>query len=163
MYKLFFRLIYFSLLVSIYAFAELDDTNSNQLDFNSILKTSVKSSGTNKTLIKSAVFNAKLLPTPEGIGSLNSEFGHSISINGNRALIGAPRMAYNGAVYVMEYDGINWNRQAILQSNDAEFGFGSSVSLSGDRALITTFRILCGASICSSAAFVFDFDGSEWT
>jgi len=162
MYKLLFTFTYFALLISSNALAKLNN-NSNQLQYNSIVKASANTTGTNISLIKSAVFNSKLLPTPEGIGSLNSEFGHSISIDGNRALIGAPGMAYNGAVYVMEYDGLNWNRQAIIQSNDADFGFGSSVSLSGDRALITAFGGLCGTITCKGAAFIFDFDGVQWT
>lgn len=89
-------------------------------------------------------------------------FGNSVSLSGNRAVIGAVRNNAAGTdagiVYVFELDGNNWNQSATLLSSDisAEDNFGSAVSIEGD-------RIVVGAeSKGSGAAYVFEFNGSSW-
>ncbi len=111
------------------------------------------------TALRSAVQEAKLLPSPEGVGGEGSYFGRSVSLDGNRALIGGPGVNGSGAVFVMDYDGTTWSESAILVPSDGLQGdlFGTSVSLSGDRALI-------GKNVHDIQGFVyvFDFDGSNW-
>ncbi|MEZ5470283.1 MAG: hypothetical protein R3E90_00745 [Marinicella sp.] len=113
--------------------------------------------------LKMAVQEAKLLPEAAGIGGENSFFGQSVSVDGNRALVGAPGMAGSGAVLVWEFDGINWQQVAMLQvlGVDDYIEFGISVSLSGDRALIgAPYDNENGER--SGAAYVFDFNGNNW-
>ncbi len=89
--------------------------------------------------LKSAVQEAKFLPSPAGTGGANSEFGRSISVDGDRALIGAPRMVERrGAAFIYEYDGSQWNETQLLLPADIARTrqFGISVSLSGNTALI---------------------------
>ena len=114
--------------------------------------------------LKSAVQQAKLLPEPVGIGGENSQFGRSVSVDGNRALVGGPNMIDSGVVYVLDYDGISWQKTAILQSTDAERfdEFGISVSLSGDRALVGA-RGDDDNGYGTGSAYVFDYDGMNWT
>ena len=70
-------------------------------------------------------------------------FGYSVSISGDRAIVGADREDTGGdnagAAYVFERDaGGTWNEVQKLQASDieAEDFFGESVSISGDRALV---------------------------
>lgn len=115
--------------------------------------------------LKTAVQEVKLLPSAGG--GVNHNFGNSVSVEGNRMVIGAPNYSLNTivhvAVYVFDFDGTTWSESEILTpfdgNNDDQFGI--SVSLSGNRAFI-------GAtgdddrSIDSGATYVFDFDGINW-
>ena len=91
-------------------------------------------------------------------------FGASVSVSGDRALIGAIGDDGIGAVYVFEYVADDWLEQARLtpaggQSGDA---FGTSVSLDGDRAIVGAPGDDAGA-LNSGAAYVFDFNGAVWS
>ncbi|MDZ7790653.1 MAG: hypothetical protein U5L08_09210 [Xanthomonadales bacterium] len=95
-------------------------------------------------------------------------FGQSVSLSGNRALIGAygdeDNGLYSGSAYLFEFEGGHWNKTATLLPGDgaATDRFGYAVSLAGDRALI-------GApgnddsGPASGSAYIFDFDGDEWS
>ena len=101
-------------------------------------------------------------------GAQNGNFGYSISLSGDRALVGAygdtSSGVYSGAAYVFDFNGIQWNQTAKLTADDgaADAQFGQSVSLSGNRALIGSIR---DSELFPSAgaAYVFDFDGSNWS
>lgn len=76
-------------------------------------------------------------------GSSNEYFGSSVSLDGNRALVGAwgdsDQVSFAGAAYVFERDGLgNWSEVAKLTTQDPERGdlFGTTVSLDGERALV---------------------------
>ena len=94
-------------------------------------------------------------------GEEGDEFGHSVAVIRDRAVIGAPRVrsetgAETGAAYVFVRDGENWNEQAKLVASDGadEDFFGDSVALSGDTAVIgATFDDDDGES--SGSAYVF--------
>lgn len=113
--------------------------------------------------LKAAAQDIKLLPTPAGIGALQSYFGRSISIDNNRALVGAPGFDLHGAVYVLDFMGGNWQQTAVLVADDiAQFdSFGFSVSLDGNRALIGANRDDDNGND-SGSAYVFDFIGGSW-
>lgn len=107
----------------------------------------------------------RLLPDP-GVHDFD-EFAQSLSLSGNRALIGAPGNddnEYNsGAAYLYDYDGQFWHQTAQLTATlGAEYAaFGFAVSLSGDRALMgAPYETVNG--IDTGAVYVFDFDGSHW-
>ncbi|MBC8172142.1 MAG: hypothetical protein H7X77_10735 [Anaerolineae bacterium] len=87
------------------------------------------------------------------------EFGHSLALTGNTALIGGlvPRAGTTtriGAVHVYTYNGTDWVSQQTLPDSDdtATSGFGG-FAVSGDTALIW------GAS----RAYVFTRNGTVWT
>ena len=106
----------------------------------------------------------KLLPSD---GVAVDYFGTSVSLDGGRALIGAPNDDGGpeaGKAYVFAFDGTIWAEEALLTSSDAEAqdGFGRSVSLSGDRALVGAFRD-DDAGTNSGPAYVFAFDGASWS
>lgn len=84
------------------------------------------------------VETAKLLASD---GDERSEFGWSVSLAADQALIGAPGQNGSGAAYVFDWqnDGSWIEQEKLLASDGIEGdGFGRSVSLSG-RALIGAF------------------------
>ena len=99
-------------------------------------------------------------------------FGRSVSIDGDRAIVGAPiedgatnGTLISGAAYVFERDATGtWQEVALLRSSNAgELDrFGESVSLDGDRAIIGAyFEDGTDDGLTNSgAAYVFQRDGS---
>ena len=92
-------------------------------------------------------------------------FGVAVSVDGNRALVGASSedtCADNaGAAYLFEKDAEthHWRRVAQLMPTDCLLGlfFGRSVSLSGDRALVAAAAEFYAAKT-SNAAYIFERD-----
>jgi len=98
-------------------------------------------------------------------GTATNYFGFSVSISGDRALIGAHGNGfYTGAAYLYSYDGNNWGQELKLTGDDSELedAFGISVSLNGNRVLIGAYRGDNPSNVDSGAAYVFDFNGSSW-
>jgi hypothetical protein len=94
-------------------------------------------------------------------GAFNDQFGISVSLSGDTALIGASYKTINskqnqGVVYVFVRSGGVWTQQQELTATDSASEdelFGSSASLSGDTALIGV----------SGTAYVFARKGEVWT
>ena len=82
---------------------------------------------------------AKLLASD---GANTDYFGISISMDGDTAVIGAPRDGDNGTLsgsaYVFTRSGSTWTQQAKLVASDGASGdfFGQSVSIDGDTAVV---------------------------
>ncbi len=97
-------------------------------------------------------------------GADNDWFGFSVSLDGDRAAVGAylddDDGSGSGAVYIFRRDGSTWVQEDKLTASDAAPGdrFGESVSLSGDRVLIGAW----GFGGSSGAAYVFRRDGNAW-
>jgi hypothetical protein len=90
-------------------------------------------------------------------GELTDDFGSSVSLSGNRALVGAyVNENFTGAAYVFSFDGSAWSQEAKLTALDAWTGdrFGWSVALSGNTALV--------GALYKSRAYIFAFDGTTW-
>lgn len=79
-------------------------------------------------------------------------FGHSVSISGNRVLVGAP-LARRAHLFQLE-DG-TWNEKYVFKSASSKGSFGSSVSISGDNVLI-------GDSQDGGPAYAYNFNGTGW-
>jgi hypothetical protein len=88
-------------------------------------------------------------------GATFDDFGLSVSLDGDTALIGAPGYG-PGSAYIFTHTGTTWTQQAKLLASDgsASGGFGFSVSLSGDTALI-------GANVHNGSAYVFNRTGKD--
>ncbi len=75
-------------------------------------------------------------------GTASDNFGYSVAIDGDYAIIGAyldSDMKINsGSAYIFKYDGTAWIQQAKLTAADgaASDYFGVSVSISGDYAIV---------------------------
>lgn len=113
--------------------------------------------------LQGAVSMAELLPSPDGIGGEGDQFGYSVAIDGNRAIVGGAYMAEVGGVIVFENTGTGWEKVAVLRPSDGETEdfFGFSVSLSGDRALVGAHGN-DDVSSDSGAVYIFELDGDAW-
>lgn len=93
-------------------------------------------------------------------GESFAEFGKSIAMDGDAALIGAPLDDHDsgtnrGSVYVFTRDGLGvWTeQQRLFHSSTGIFSFGDTIAMDGDTALIGT----------SNQYFVFERDiGGVW-
>ena len=101
-------------------------------------------------------------------GEKDDEFGYSVSIDGDYALIGAKRdddKGYDsGSAYVFKRTGDTWSQEAKLLASDGEAydEFGHSVSIDGDYALIGAMYDDENES-ASGTAYIFKRNGSAWT
>jgi hypothetical protein len=89
-------------------------------------------------------------------GAANDEFGDSVAVSGNTAVIGAPdKASYQGAAYVFTRSNAVWGQQQELLASDgtAYDLFGNSVAVSGDTAVVGARK----ASDRPGAAYVFVF------
>jgi len=98
----------------------------------------------------------------------NDNFGGSVAVSGDTAVIGAYSEATGGsdagAAYVFTRSGGAWTQQAKLLASDAQANdyFGYSVAVSGDTAVIGAYAEDTGGST-AGAAYVFTRTGGSWT
>jgi hypothetical protein len=101
------------------------------------------------------------------------EFGSSVAIDGDRAIVGAPyeegpsdNTSRAGAAYVFERNGSTWQEVQILRASNlaSDDQFGASVAIDGDRTIIGVLgengppnNLTFGG-----AAYVFEHSGSAW-
>jgi len=110
---------------------------------------------------------AKLLPAD---GYPFDNFGSSVSLSGERALIGSllddDNGGGSGSAYLFRYDSPTgrWHEEAkLLASDGAPYDyFGVSVALSGDRALVGAFRDEDNGQL-SGSAYLFAYDSVSGT
>ena len=103
-------------------------------------------------------------------GADGDSFGSSVSISGNRAIVGAyydnDNGNLSGSAYIFERQSNgSWSQTAKLTASDGESGdlFGSSVSISGDHAIVGTDRISkSGGRFINGKAYLFSKEGSSW-
>ena len=101
-------------------------------------------------------------------GASQDQFGWSISISGDTAIVGAPVVDTNGAAYIFVRDpGTGaWTQQQKLLATNGAFNdrFGESVSISGDTAIVgVKGDDDNGASSGSAYVFVRDPATGTWT
>ncbi|KPA12837.1 Dystroglycan-type cadherin-like domain protein, partial [Candidatus Magnetomorum sp. HK-1] len=100
-------------------------------------------------------------------GYANDQFGHSVAITNEYAIVGAYYADSNGsdagAAYVYKRFGSSWEQVAKLISNDTikNDSFGQSVKISGDYAIIGAYTHSTPFASCG-AAYIFKQTGSEW-
>jgi len=103
---------------------------------------------------------SKITPN-DGISGDN--FGHSVAIFGDRAVVGATGSGDFGAVYVFTYQTGSWIQTDKIEPNDGEIGdlFGHSVDLDGNYLVVgNPFDNDNGQF--SGSAYIYHYDGG-WT
>jgi hypothetical protein len=99
--------------------------------------------------------------------ALSAEFGRSVSIDGNRMVVGNPRDddkgAASGSAYVFNFDGTTWNQGAKLLGSTSASGdeFGSSVAIQG-LTLAVGAEVENTKGVNAGAVYVSNFDGANW-
>jgi uncharacterized repeat protein (TIGR01451 family) len=103
-------------------------------------------------------------------GATNDNFGGSVAISGDTALIGAfldvvGANVDQGSAYVFVRSGTTWTEQQKLTALDgaATDRFGYSVSISGDTAVIGAYWDDVGANGNQGSAYVFTRNGTTWS
>ena len=103
-------------------------------------------------------------------GTVTDQFGISVALDGETALVGAYRAsvggnASQGAAYVFTRSGANWSQQQKLAATDgaASDEFGYSVALDGETALIGTYGANVGGNSNQGAAYIFTRSGASWS
>ena len=95
----------------------------------------------------------------------NDEFGWSVSIDGDYAIVGAHKEdgsgTDRGAAYIFYRSGSSWSQQQKLTPGDAEDGdyFGKSVSIDGEYAIVGA----PGKSSNQGFSYIFKRTGGVWT
>jgi FG-GAP repeat len=105
----------------------------------------------------------------DATGQANDNFGYSVSISGNYAVVGTygddiGANASQGSASVYKFDGTDWVFMQRLtdpvgQAND-EFGY--SVSISGNSIAIGATSGDVGSNIDFGSVSIFKFDGTNW-
>ncbi len=102
-------------------------------------------------------------------GHASDEFGISVAISGETALVGAwgasvDNKIFQGAAYVFTRTGTVWTEQAKLTAPDGvEYQrFGHSVAISGDTAVVGMPFAEIGGNHNQGAAYVFTRTGTSW-
>ncbi len=95
-------------------------------------------------------------------GAASDEFGRSVSVSGNYAIVGVPYVdSYKGATYVFEKVNGTWTEKQILTASDgaANDNFGCTVAISGDYAIIGAY----GNDSYKGAAYIFERGNGTWS
>jgi len=108
--------------------------------------------------------SAKLAPAN---GVAFDQFGNSVSLHENMAMIGAQLSEVGeqdtGSAYAFEFTGSDWleTQQITAPAGRSINGFGQSVSVLGDRLLVSAYTdVSQGES--SGSAYLYVFDGKRW-
>jgi len=103
-----------------------------------------------------------------GDGAMFDLFGSAVALDGDVAVVGAPRVddggEDSGAAYVFRFDGSDWIEEAKLTASDAQSqdSFGNAVAVRGDVVVVGAF-LDDDDGADSGSAYVFVHDGTAWT
>jgi hypothetical protein len=97
------------------------------------------------------------------------DFGHSVDISGDVAIVGAPQAtlggnARQGAAYVFRLELGGWVEEAMLTASDGteEDFFGWAVAVEGDVAIVAAAVAGEGADLFRGAAYYFEREPKGW-
>ncbi|MBL7726771.1 MAG: hypothetical protein JNM68_03750 [Dinghuibacter sp.] len=105
----------------------------------------------------------------DATGQNSDQFGYSVAISGNIAVVGAPTddvgaNADQGSASIFQFDGSNWQFMQKITDNTgfANSLFGSSVAISGDHILVGALNDDGLPPANRGAICFFHFDGTNW-
>lgn len=99
--------------------------------------------------------------------AVGDEFGYSVDIDGDRAVVGARSDddggPQTGSAYVFDYDGTTW-QDTKLNDDDAGFGdrFGYAVGVSSDRVVVGSAHDDVAGVPDQGSISVFDLQAGDW-
>lgn len=97
---------------------------------------------------------------PAGLQA-NDHFGQSVSLSGDKLVVGASGDDGTGTAYTFQWDGSTWFQDIpVLAPITLVTGnfFGFSLSLSGNNLAISAYR----ANTYAGVVYTFQWDGAEW-
>lgn len=140
--------------------------------FDTNLQTLCMFNGANWVYFQSSVMPNVVHPVEQvaSDGEVGDEFGYSVAMDGNYAIIGAPfdnigANSGQGSAYIFFFNGSAWVEQAKLTAaaGAANDNFGFSVAISGDYAIVGAPRDNVGANTDQGSAYIFIRSGTNWT
>lgn len=109
------------------------------------------------------------IPLAAADGATDDEFGTSVDIDGDYAIVGAPgdnivNHIDMGSAYIFKRTNGVWSQQAKIIAVDADQGkrFGSSVSISGDYVIVGAPRDTIGTNEDQGSAYIYVRMGDTW-
>ncbi|HDR46575.1 MAG TPA: hypothetical protein ENN94_02630 [Geoalkalibacter subterraneus] len=96
-------------------------------------------------------------------GADDDQFGWSVAIDGDCALVGAPENNSKGSAYLYKRDGASWTLQQKLIPADAGGDFGYAVSISGNTAVVGSRTNSNSNGTRAGAVYVYTREGVTWT
>lgn len=109
------------------------------------------------------------IPLAASDGAADDQFGTSVDIDGDYAIVGAPgdkivNHLSMGSAYIFKRTNGVWSQQAKIIAVDADGGklFGSSVSISGDYAIVGAPRDTIGTNEDQGSAYIYVRTGDTW-
>jgi len=94
----------------------------------------------------------------------DSQFGYSVSIDGNYLIAGSVQDGNTGAAWIFKKEDTSWTRQQKLTHSDILVNeqFGTGVAISGDTAVVGAPEAVSGSGSRRGAVFVFNRQGDSW-
>ncbi len=103
-------------------------------------------------------------------GAKGNNFGVSLSLSGDTAVVGASSStvngtAFQGATYVFTRTGANWSQQAKLTASDGanSWFFGFSALLKNDTLAVGAPGALMNGKLSQGAVYLFSRTGNSWS
>ncbi len=103
-------------------------------------------------------------------GATNDEFGYSVSISGDYAIVGTlykdiGTNLSQGKAYIYKRTGTSWNLEASILASDGAQGdvFGNCVSISGYYAIVGARGKDVGTNTTQGKAYIFKRSGTLWS
>ncbi|KAJ5076250.1 hypothetical protein M0811_06529 [Anaeramoeba ignava] len=125
-------------------------------------------------LIIQTVLNTKLVWVEEGTiittnGQSQDNFGFSVKISEDTIVSGAPQATIanksgQGAVYIFQNNGTNWNQMQILTASDGKAGdnFGNSLAIQDSILVIGAYYSNVSTNHSQGKVYVFQNNGTNW-
>jgi hypothetical protein len=120
--------------------------------------------GTATVFVRSGTSWAQQAKLTAEDGAAWDNFGSSVALSGDTALVGAFNDDAGGSAYVFVVSGSTWMQQDKLTTTDGVTGdyFGCSVALSGDTALVGAYSDDVGVNAEQGSASVYVRSGTDW-
>jgi hypothetical protein len=97
------------------------------------------------------------------ISGAAAEFGYSVAIWGDRAVVGAPGNGGVGNAHIFDWNGTNWVNTANLGSVITTGRFGHAVDIYDSNTIVVGAPTTANTVVNPGSAHIFEFNGSSWT
>ena len=106
----------------------------------------------------------KIEPVNQNAG----DFGHAVSLNNDRFVVGAPfgydNGTYFGSAYIYDWDGFSWVETKLNSTNISSSNqYGYAVSLLGNKIVVGNPDDTLDNENYFGSVFIYDWDGNTWS
>ncbi len=102
-----------------------------------------------------------------GKPNIADSYGRSVAIDTNRIVVAASNATgndtYDGAIFVYDWDGSQWNETKLWNSAGANSDiYGNKVDIEGDKIIVGAVGDNHGPLQAAGSAFLYEWDGTNW-